>query len=100
MMETWIATELDSVWQIPGFPILNGYSIFDVMKATCDELGLPRNKVSTHSVRYGGATKLAVSGLSQYIIAAHGRWTEDSRAKRNYTRLSLPTNVMVSTRMA
>ena len=81
IMETWIAairdlyhlTESDPVWQIQGFPILNGDTISDVMKATCDELGLPRDKVSTHSLRYGGATELAASGLPQYIIAAYGR---------------------------
>ena len=108
IMETWIAvtrdlyfiTESDPVWQIPGLPILNGDTISDVMKSTCDELGLPRNKVSTHSLRYGGATELAASGLPQYIIAAYGGWTEDSRAMRIYTRLSLPTNAMVSQRMA
>ena len=89
-----------SVAEIPGLPILNGDIISNVMKSTCDELGLPRNKVSTHSLRYGGATELAASGLPQYIIAAYGGWTEDSRAMRIYTRLSLPTNAMVSTSMA
>ena len=88
------------MWQIPGLPILNGDTISDVMKSTCDVLGLPCNKVSTHSLRYGGATELAASGLPQYIIAAYGGWTEDSRAMRIYTRLSLPTNAMVSTSMA
>ena len=59
IMETWIAsrralyrlTEYDPVWQIPGLPMLNGDTISDVMKATCDVLGLPRDKVSTHSLR-------------------------------------------------
>jgi hypothetical protein len=107
-METWIAVTRDlyhltgsnPVWQIQDFPILNGDTIADVMKATCGELGLPRDKVSTHLLRYGGATELAASGLPQYIIAAYGGWIQDSRAIRVYTRLSLSTNAMVSTRMS
>jgi hypothetical protein len=48
----------------------------------------------------GGSTELAAFGLPQYIIAAYGGWTEDSRAMRIYTRLCLPINAMVSARMA
>ena len=80
MMEHWISytrdkyslSESDSLWQLPTYPLLTGAVIDEVMKDTCDILGLPRSKVSTHSLRYGGATELAAAGFPQYIIAAYG----------------------------
>ena len=82
MIEHWILytrdkyslTESDSLWQLPTFQLLTEAVIDEVMKGTCDILGLPRSKISTHSLQYGGATELAASGFPQYIIAAYGGW--------------------------
>ena len=108
MMEHWISytrdkhglSESDSLWQIPTYPSLTGAVIDEVMKGTCDLLGLPRSKVSTHSLRYGGTTELAAAGFPQYIIAAYGGWTADSKAMRTYTCLTQPANALVSQHMS
>ena len=72
MMEHWISytrdkyilTESDSLWQLPTYPLLTGAVINEVMKGTYDILALPRSKVFTHSLRYGGATELAAASFS------------------------------------
>ena len=56
----------------------------------CD--GLPAARVSTHSLRYGGATMLASGGYPEYIIAMYGGWAEGSASLRRYTR---PTMAMI-----
>jgi hypothetical protein len=66
------------------------------MKATW----LPRSHVSSHSLRYGGATELAAAGFPQYVISTYGGWTENSRALHIYTRLSQCTNELVSKHMS
>jgi len=108
MMEHWISytrnlyslTESDSLWQLPTLPPLTGATVDEVMKCTCDILGLPRSRVSTHSLRYGGATELAAAGFPQYIIAAYGGWTADSKAMRIYTCMTQPANALVSQHMS
>ena len=42
------------------------------MKDIVTYLGLRDDKVSAHSLRYGGATMLAASSLPQYIISVDG----------------------------
>jgi len=108
IMENWIASTRDQyrlsesfpVWTIPDYPDLTGDVISEVMKSTCDIIGLPRSQVSSHSLRYGGATELAAAGFPQYIIATYGGWTENSKAMHIYTRLSTSTNELVSRHMA
>ena len=58
------------------------------MKATVTAMGLPADRVSTHSLRYGGATMLASGGYPEYIIAMYGGWAEGSTSLRRYTRLT------------
>ena len=108
IMENWIASTRDQyelnesapVWQITNYPELTGDVLSEVMKSTCDLIGLPRSQVSSHSLRYGGATELAAAGFPQYIIATYGGWTENSKAMHIYTRLSTSTNELVSKHMA
>ena len=50
------------------------------MKLTVLSLGWSNNKVSAHSLRFGGATMLAAAGLPQYIIEYFGGWAQDSQA--------------------
>ena len=59
------------------------------MKETVTAMGLPAAKVSTHSLRYGGATMLAAGGYPEYIIAMYGGWAAGSASLRRYTRPSL-----------
>jgi hypothetical protein len=108
IMENWIASTRDSyelsesspVWTIAGYPELTGDVISEVMKFTCEIIGLPRSQVSSHSLRYGGATELAAAGFPQYIIATYGGWTENSKAMHIYTRLSTSTNELGLKHMA
>ena len=58
----------------------------------CHLLGLPCDKVSAHSLRYGGATTLAAAGFPEYIIAFYGGWSQGSSAMRRYIK---PSNDIV-----
>ena len=50
------------------------------MRATCTLVRLPADKISAHSLRYGGSTTLAAAGYPEYIIAFYGGWAEGSKA--------------------
>ena len=56
------------------------------IKKTAMALGLPSKRMSTHSLRIGGASALAASGVPDYIIQKMGRWK--SLAFLTYIRLA------------
>ncbi len=70
------------------------------MRATCKAVGLPDDKVSAHSLRYGGATTLAAAGLPEYIIAFYGGWEPNSSAMRRYVKPSNEVSKQVSLHMS
>ena len=82
----------DSLFNVPGLPVLSSNVLTRVMKATVTAMGLPAAKVSTHSLRYGGAAMLAAGGYPEYIIAMYGGWAEGFSSPRRYTR---PTMAVV-----
>ena len=88
------------MWDIPGLPRLTCDTIAILMKTTCDLVGLPADKVSAHSLRYGGATTLAAAGYPEYIIAFYGGWAEGSKAMKRYIRPSNSISRTVSHQMA
>ena len=106
--EQWIAktrdiyhlTVHDLMWDIPGLPRLTCDTIATLMKAICDLVGLPSNKVSAHSLRYGGATTLAAAGYPEYISAFYGSWSEGSKAMKRYIHPSNSISKSVSHQMA
>ena len=93
---------LDSslLFDIPGLHTLTTTCITTVMRATCRILGLPEDKVSAHSLRYGGATTLAAAGFPEYIIAFYGGWAHNSTAMRRYIKPSADVVRRVSLQMS
>jgi len=89
----------DSLFAVPGLPTLSANVLSRVMKATVSSMGLPANRISTHSLRYGGATMLAAGGFPEYIIAMYGGWAEGSTSLRRYTRPSMGVICEVSRHM-
>lgn len=78
------------LFDLPGLlPTLNSDTVNQVMKAIACEVGVPKERVSSHSLRYGGATAMAAAGLPQYVIAAYGGWTSDSESLVFYTSPSI-----------
>jgi integrase len=57
-------------------------------------------RVTSHSLRYGGATMLAAAGLPHYIIAMYGGWSQDSQSLKLYTKPSTNMVNIVSRHMA
>ena len=86
------ATQEDMLFYVPSLPKYTTDVFTAFMKATCTLIGIPAERISAHSVRYGGATTLAAAGFPDYVIAYYGGWTPDSTAMRRYIR---PTNDMV-----
>ena len=72
------------------------------MQMTIDDLHIPgmQKQVTSHSLRYGGATMLAAAGFPHYVIAIYGGWAEDSKTLRVYTKVSEQMISVVSTHMA
>ena len=80
------ATADHVLFDVPGFPSLSADLITDLMRRTCELLGLPFDKISAHSLRYGGATTLAAAGFPEYVIDFYGGWAHGSRAMRTYIK--------------
>ena len=67
--------------------IISEGAVSIAMKCIVKFLGWKTDKVSPHSLRYGGATMLAAAGLPQYIIAYFGGWSDHSKSLRIYTQV-------------
>jgi hypothetical protein len=92
--DTYRLTVTDIMWHVPGLSPLHSDTVAALMKATCTLVGLPPDKISAHSLRYGGATTLAAAGYPEYIIAFYGGWAEGSKAMKRYI---CPSNVISRT---
>ena len=90
--DRFASTASDLLFDIPSFPTLTTESLAAVMRSTCRLVGLPDDRVSAHSLRYGGATTLAAAGFPEYIIAFYGGWAPGSTAMRRYIK---PSNDVV-----
>lgn len=62
-------------------------AVLIAIKSIVKFLGWTIDKVSPHSLRYGGATMLAAAGLPQYIVAYFGGWSDQSKSLRIYTQV-------------
>ena len=87
------AAQDSPIFEVPSLPRLTSEHLAKLMKATATLLGLPADKVSAHSLRYGGATMLAAAGFPEYVIANYGGWAEGSQSLRRYSR---PTTEMIT----
>ena len=94
------AAHNDPLFHIPGFATLTTGCITTLMRTTCRLLGLPDDKISAHSLRYGGATTLAAAGFPEYIIAFYGGWAPNSSAMRTYIQVTPDTVKKVSHHMS
>ena len=86
----------------PLFQLANGrpvtYKILqNFIKVACARVGI-RAGVSSHSLRIGGATSLALAGCPAHTIMAMGRWK--SLAYQLYTRLDDNAFVRISALLA
>ena len=94
------ATASDMLFNIPSLRPFNSEALTTLMRATCKAVGLPDDKVSAHSLRYGGATTLAAAGFPEYIIAFYGGWAPNSSAMRRYIKPSNEVSKQVSRHMS
>ena len=75
------------VFEWDGSYIIDDIAIADAMRTITRFVGLRDNMTSTHSLRYGGATRLAAAGIPVYAITHFGGWAEDSKMTRQYVQL-------------
>ena len=61
--------------------------VTETIKTTVIYCGLPAERYSAHSLRYGGATMLASSGMPMYLIEYHGGWAANSASLRGYLQI-------------
>ena len=77
------------------FKAISYSNIRDVVKKKASQIGLNPALYSTHSMRSGGATAAAESGVSERIMQKHGRWACSS-SKDRYVKDSLSKRLKVS----
>lgn len=92
----------DELYFLPKHGVLTTDKLHEVMQATAIACGIKGDgkKMTSHSLRYGGATMLASAGLPHYIIAIYGGWSPESASLRIYTRPSHEMVDIVSQHMA
>ncbi len=98
ILERWFAATRDSfgategsgVYHVPGLVDPDMETLHEVMGNTVRSLGVQGYdmNVSSHSLRYGGATMMAAAGFPQYLIAHYGGWKATSRSLERYARPS------------
>ena len=94
------AQQSDLLFDIPTFPTLTTTMLASTMKLTCNVVNLPEDKVSAHSLRYGGASMMAAAGFPDYVIAYYGGWAPGSKAMQRYIHPSDDIIQTVSQHMA
>jgi hypothetical protein len=110
VLEDWIADtrdnfgarEDDGLYEVPSYGTLSVETLQQVMQWTVDDLypeGEKPKRVTSHSLRYGGATMMAAAGFPHYIIAIYGGWSVDSKSLKGYTKPSAQMTKLVSAHM-
>ena len=94
------AKETDPIFQVKDLPRLTSDGLKQAMRAVAELLGLPADRISAHSLRYGGATLMASAGFPEFIIAQYGGWVEGSESLKVYIRPTRETIDSVSRHMA
>ena len=92
--------ESDPIFHVQGLPRLTSDCLKQAMRAVALFLGLPADRISAHSLRYGGATLMAGAGFPEFIIAQYGGWVEGSESLKVYIRPTRETIERVSRHMA
>ena len=57
----------------------------ELILSALQSIGLDKSKFGLHSLRSGGATSAAASGICDRLFKKHGRWRSD-KAKDGYVR--------------
>jgi hypothetical protein len=78
--------ETDPIFHVGALPRLTCDGLKQAMRVVAELLGLPADRISAHSLRYGGATLMASAGFPEFIIAQYGGWVEGSESLRVYVR--------------
>ena len=92
--------ETDPIFQVGALPRLTCDGLKQAMRVVAELLGLPADRISAHSLRYGGATLMASAGFPEFIIAQYGGWVEGSESLKVYVRPTRETIDRVSRYMA
>lgn len=85
------------------FPL--SYSAFNTsLQRRCRAAGIRKQGISTHSLRRGGTTQLALAGVPEAFIQAHGRWVSlEYRHYINFLDSALqrkPTAMLLAAQLA
>lgn len=67
----------------------------EIILSAFQSIGLDKTKFGLHSLRSGGATAAAVSGVNDRVFKKHGRWSTD-KAKDGYVRENIEEKLSVS----
>jgi hypothetical protein len=95
-MEAWLINlrdncsacpDTDHLFCVKDRVFITSDRVTEVIKTTVIYCGLPAERYSAHSLRYGGATMLASAGMPLYLIEYHGGWAANSASLRGYLQI-------------
>lgn len=87
----------DPVFALPGGQVLRRGAVSTILKVAAVEVGMPEARVSSHSLRHGGATAMYHAGMTEAEIKWLGRWL--SNAWMLYVHRTSGRSKGVATRM-
>ena len=88
------------LFEINSTCLVSTTRLVSTLRAIADHLGIRSGAISLHSLRYGGATMLAVAGLPQYVIEHFGGWSPNSKSPNTYIQLGGQSVATVSRAMS
>jgi len=75
------------IFFVDGRSIIKSKELVSILRKIAAHLDIKSHAITLHSLRYGGATLLAMAGLPQYLIEHYGGWAPDSGSLRVYVQM-------------
>ena len=82
----------DFLFAVNGEALVHADHVTIIIKTTVIHCGMDASKYTPHSLRYGGATLLALNGVPIHLIEYHGGWARNSSSLRLYLHIHIGDN--------
>ena len=87
-----LAVRIGIWFAVNGEALVHADHVTIIIKTTVIHCGMDASKYTPHSLRYGGATLLALNGVPIHLIEYHGGWARNSSSLRLYLHIHIGDN--------